>query len=55
LTVTVLPIRPDMPDSIRLPKSSPIRASGSSRQSSSTQVTSRSTAIGAGSSTIKGP
>ena len=36
LTVTVLPIRPAMPVSMRLPKSPPTLASGSSRQSPST-------------------
>ena len=53
--VTVLPTRPLWRLSMTLPKSSLIWASGNRRQSSSTQVTSRSTRIGSGSSTISGP
>ena len=55
LIVTVLPTRPPCAASWMLPKSSLSAPSGVMRQSSSTQVASRSARIGSASSTISGP
>ena len=53
--VTVLPMRPDIPASMRLPKPGAIRPSSSSRQSSITHNRSRSTGTGSRSSIINAP
>src|SRR5215831_5987549 len=55
LIVTVLPSRPDMLISMRLPKPPAMEASSSKRKSPRTQTTSRSTGSGCGSPMINAP